>query len=300
MPQASGSRHSMGYVEEVTFGVTPATPIFKAVRHNSTTLNLERATFGSEELRSDRMIADFRAGTRSVGGNVVGELSYGSWDDWLAYALCGEWDSDVLKAGVERKSMTVERSFDDLGQFLRYRGVQIDTLQLQMSTGGLVMLTFGLWAQGMDPPDDEIITGATYEAAGTSIAMDALTGVIEEGGSPIAVVTEVSLNLSNGLSPRFVIGSAESLEPSIGRSNLTGTLSAYFEDASLYAKFLSDEASSLLVEASDGTNTYEFLIPRIKYTGGDVPVSGEGPISISMPFQAIYDPTAETSFQITR
>lgn len=299
MPQASGSRHSMGYVEETVFGTTPATPIFKALRHNTTTLNLNRASFGSDELRSDRMIADFRAGTKSVEGNVVTELSKTSHDDLLAGALCGEWVGNVLKAGSVRKSFTLERAFEDVNEFFRYRGAQVDTLQIGMTTGAVVGLTFGFWAKGMDVAQTAI-AGATYPDAPTTATMDAISGSIKEGGTTIAVATEITLNLNNNLNPRFVIGSAESLEPSIGRSNLTGTLSAYFETSTLYQKYLTNADSSLEVICSDGVNNYTFLIPKLKYTGGDVPVNGEGSVTIQMPFQGILDPVTGTNFQITR
>lgn len=299
MPQASGSRHSIGYVEESAFGVTPATPAFKAFRHNSSTLNLDRSTFGSEELRADRMVSDLRPGTRNVSGNIVTELSHESHDDMLAAALCGNWNADTLEAGIVRRSFSIQREFDDIGRYLLYKGMQVDTLQIGMTTGGVVAMTFGFWGKSMEAASAGV-AGATYPAAPTTTPMDALSGVIEEGGAPIAVVTEVNLSLNNNLASRFVIGSAESLEPSIGRSVLTGTLSAYFEDIVLYQKFLSDTASSLRVTATDGVEEYDFLVPRLKYTGGDVPVQGEGPVSISMPFQGILDPVTGTSFIINR
>lgn len=297
--QASGSRHSIGYIAEATFGTTPATPIFKNFRHKSTSLNLTRAAFGSEELRPDRMIADHRSGTKSVEGDIVGELSQTSHDDMLAAALCGTWNADVLKAGIVRSSFTLERHFQDVGQFLRYRGAQVDTLQISMTTGAVVGLTFGFWAKAMDVAQ-AIIVGATYPPAETTPTMDAISGSIMESGAPLGVATEVTLSLSNGLNPRFVIGSDESLEPSIGRSNLTGTMSAYFEDVSLYQKFLDNTDSSLSVVCSDGTESFTFLVPKLKYTGAEVPVSGEGPVSIQLPFQGILDPVTGTNFQITR
>ena len=299
MPQASGSRHSIGYVPEVTFGTTPATPAFKKLRHNSSTINLSKASFQSAELRADRMIADFRHGTRFAEGNVVGELSRTSYDDMLEAALGGTWTANVLKAGTTRKSFTFERFFADITQYFRYTGVSVDTLQVTMNTGGVVGLTFGYWGKNVAVSATPI-AGATYPLAPTTAPMDALTGVINEGGSVIAVVTAVTLNLANGLAPRFVIGSSESLEPSIGRSNLTGTVDAYFETTTLYNKFVNETSSSLSVIASDGVDTFTFLVPKLKYSGGDVPVSGEGPVSMSMPFQGLYDPTEQTNLKITR
>ena len=59
---ANGSRHSMRYVAEATYGTTPATPAFKPIRHTSTTLGLSKESLQSEEIRDDRQIADFRHG----------------------------------------------------------------------------------------------------------------------------------------------------------------------------------------------------------------------------------------------
>lgn len=299
MPQASGSRHSMGYVLETVYGTTPATPAFKAIRHNSTSLNMGKNAFQSGELRSDRQIADFRMGTTSVAGNFVGELSKDSYDDWLEAALGGTWTTNVLKTGLLRKSFTIERKFGDIGQYFRYTGMEVDTFQIGATTGGIIGVTFGLMGKGMSQSAAAIV-GATYPAAPTTSPMDALTGVLQEGGVTNAVVTEVTLNLNNNLNQRYVIGSPDSLEPSIGRSNVTGTMTAFFEDATLYGKFLTNTNSSLSFTASDGTNSFVFLVPKLKYTGGDVPVSGEGPVSISMPFQGLYDSVTGTNLQITR
>lgn len=307
MPQASGSRHSIGYVEETVFGTTPANPVFDALRHNSSSLNLSKASFGSNELRPDRMVADHRGGTKSVAGNVVGELSLDSYDALIEAALGGDFalvggvgpDMEA-KAGILRKSFTLERFFEDINRRLIYRGAQVNSLQLSMNTGGIVGVTFDFWAQSMEA-SPLAITGATYNPAPTTTPMDALSGTVTEGGVAIAVATEVTLNLANNLNPRFVIGSDESLEPSIGRSIITGTMAAYFEDVTLYAKFINENTSSLSVECTDGAGgTMTFIVPRLKYTGGDVPVADEGPVSINMPFQGILDPVTGTSFMVHR
>jgi hypothetical protein len=300
MAQADGSRQSLAYVKEVTFGVTPATPAFKPLRHNSNTLSLSRAAFQSQELRADREIADFRLGTRAGEGNVVGELSMTTYDDLLEAALCGTWNANVLKAGVLRSSFTMERYFEDVVQYQRFKGVQIDTLQVGFNTGSIVPITFGLWAQDQDAWDDEEIADATYTAPTTTSPMDALTGEVLEGGVAIGVVTEATLNLANNLNPRYVIGSDKSLAPSIGRRNVTGSITAFFENATLLNKFLLEQTSSLRLDAKAGVQVYQFLIPKLKYTGGDLPVAGEGPISVTMPFQGLLDPVLGTSLQITR
>lgn len=301
---ADGARHSLRIVPEVTPGVTPANPVFELVRHTGTTLALSKETLQSEELRDDRQIADFRHGAQQVGGDISIELSYGSFDTILEALLQGTWTADVLKAGVIRRTFTAERFFADLGSvnkpYHRFRGVEFNTLALQVSANAMVTGTIGVL--GLTSALDTIpIPGATIEAVSTTAPLDSFTGSLTEGGVLIAVVTEITLNLDNGMAPRFVVGSKTSIKPSVGRSNVTGQVTAYFEDSVLLDKFINETTSSLQFSLPDGEgNSYDVIIPRLKYTGGQPDVAGEGPITLSMPFQALLDPTTQTNIIIER
>lgn len=298
--QASGSLHSIGYVAEAAYGTTPATPAFKPLRYTKSSLDLAKTIFQSAELRPDRQIAGITHGLVSVGGSVDTELSYQSHDDLLEAVLCGTWTAGVLKAGLLRRSFTIERHFADVGEYLRYTGCEIDTLDLKAGTGGIVTATYGFMGQAA-AGDEAAIAGATYPAASTTSPMNSLAGTTaQEGGAAIAVVTEVSISLKNNMAARNVIGSNESLEPSIGRSDLTGSMTAYFETLALYEKFMNETISSLEFSTSDGINSYDFLVPKIKYTGGSIPVDSEGPILVTMPFQGLLDSVTGTNLQITR
>ena len=141
----------------------------------------------------------------------------------------------------------------------------------------------------------------TYNAATTTKPLDSFTGTINEGGSPIAVVTELTLNLQNGIDPRFVVGSKNSIQPSIARSNLTGQVTAYFEDSTLVEKFINETESSIEFTLPDAAgNEIKYIIPRIVYTGGQPDVNDEGPVILTMPFQALLDPTTQTNIIIER
>lgn len=386
MTIAAGSRHSMGYIAEVTYGTTPATPTFTYLRHKSTSLGLSKSSFQSEELRTDRQISDFRHGTKSVGGDIAVELSSQSFDDFIQAALGGTWavkatktattisaaaadnsyndsgngfvtagfevgdhvvvtgftgnvanniadgvitavtagkitiggtDGDVIvddaagesvtiatisdkcDVGTTRRYFTIERKFADITQYLRYTGSEINTMALSVQPEGIIGVTFGIVGQA-EATDTAIISGATYSAATTTSPMDGFSGSITEGGSAIAVVTEVTLNLDNALQPLFVVGSDETIFPSIGRSNVTGTLTAYFENATLRNKFINETESALTFTVGDGTNTMKFICPRIKYSGGQPDVGGEGPVTLSMPFQALLDSTTNTNLRVIR
>jgi hypothetical protein len=308
---ANGSRHSLRFVPEVVQGTTPATPAFELIRHTGTTLGLSKESLQSEEIRDDRQIADFRHGAYQVGGDINFELSYGSFDDLLEAVLMGTWEADGggagtdrLKAGTVRRSFTLERFFGDIltadKPYHRFTGVEFNTLALAINANAMITGTMGVVGRSMATAET-IVTGATYGAASTTSPLDAFTGTLEEAGTPIAVITEIQLNLENGLAPRFVVGSKASITPSVGRSNVSGTITAFFENSLLLDKFINETESSITFDMPDGAgNLITVTLPRIKYSGGQPDVEGEGPITLSMPFQALLDSVTGTNIIIDR
>lgn len=305
---ANGNRHTMYYTPEVSYGVTPNTPAFKYLRHNTTTLALAKNTLQSEEIRPNRQIVDFRMGTGQTGGNVVSELAYGDFDDILEALMMGTWADDVLKIGNTRRSFSILRRFEDMVGIAPnnkavqlYTGMEANTLALQVTTEAIVQLTMGMVGKGMSLAAANPV-GAALGAPGTGLAMDSFTGTITENGQAIAVITEIQLNLENGIEPRFVVGSRESIRPSSAKATVTGQLTAYFEDSYLLEKFVNEETSNIEFTLMDGVdgNGLKFTIPRVKYTGGQTDVSGDGAITIPLPFQATYEPNADTTLTITR
>ncbi|WP_163836872.1 phage tail tube protein [Spartinivicinus ruber] len=308
---ADGSRHSMSLVLETTPGQTPEKPEFEPIRHTGTTLALTKNTLQSEEIRADRQITDLRHGSYQVGGDISIELSHGSFDTILEATLCGTWqedspvaDTDELKVGTVRRSFTIERKFADLdataNPYHRFRGCEFNSLQLQINADSMVTGTVSVVGRGMSTASD-VIADSTYKVASTTSPLDSFTGSLKEAGNPIAVITEIQLTLENGLEARNVVGSKESIAPSIGQSNVSGQISAYFEDSTLINKFIDEIESSIEFTLPDGTgNEYTFVLPRIKYTGGQPDVSGASSIVLTMPFQALLDSVTGSNLIIRR
>lgn len=297
----------MYYIAESAYGTTPATPSMARLRHTGTTLGITKTTHLSEELRPDRQIVDFRHGQKQVGGDVNFELSYGSFDSWLEAVLCGTWNTNVLKAGTTRRSFSILRHFSDIADgagkpYHMATGCELNTLALSIPTDGIVTGGFGIVGKDIIPAT-AAPAGGTLGTPNTNQVMDSFSGEILEGGAALAIATELSLNLENGITPRFAIGSDEVTGlASIGRSNLTGQLAAFFESAALLEKFLDPSVQSSLefTLEDEAGNSYEFLLPKIKYTGGQPDTSGQAEITIALPFQALFDETEGTNLKVTR
>ena len=74
---------------EATSSVDPGASGAQALRRVSCSINLAKDTYQSNEIRSDRQIADFRHGTRRVSGSVSGEFSPATYWDLFEAACRG-------------------------------------------------------------------------------------------------------------------------------------------------------------------------------------------------------------------
>ncbi len=303
---ASGGYHGTRYVKEVEFGITPENPTMRSLRHTSNSLMLTRDSLTSAELRDDAQISDFRLGNRQSSGDLGIELSFAEYDDLLAAALRSEWQDDpnipgnkFLIAGINVPSFTLERSFNNIKQYETFTGCQVNTLTLTVTPNTMVTGTIGFIGSNigfsnepLDPIPDPSYAYPPY---------DGFQGKLIEGGSVISVVTSMEISIDNAMEANFVIGKDVAEAVTAGRINVTGTISAYFQNNDLLSKFANEIESSLQFTLGDGISaSYVITLPRIKYSGGDNPVDGEGPITLNMPFQALYDDCSGTNIRIDR
>jgi len=87
MGTASGIFKQVKYKKEVTYGVVPVAASSQAIRRVTSSLDMTKDTYQSGEIRPDFQMADYRHGTRKVGGAINGELSAGTYKDFMAAAL---------------------------------------------------------------------------------------------------------------------------------------------------------------------------------------------------------------------
>lgn len=302
MAIANGAQHSLHFIAESTYGTTPSTPTWTPFPHNGVTLALTKDAIESEKLRGDRQVEDFRHGNKSIGGDVTSELEYEAFDDVLEAVMCGTWTTNVLKSGTTRRSFTLERKFADLAtaEFHRYTGCEFNSMSISIAPNAMVTTTFSVVGKDLALATSEIAS-STYSTDAGKTPFDSFTGSITEGGSSIATVTSLEFTIENGLEPLFSVGSSTTNRPSIGKSRVTGSLVTYFESKTLYEKFINETASEIVCTLTDvDGNSLEIDIPNVKYNSGQPDVSGEGAVTVSMDFVALYSSSDASQLVITR
>lgn len=299
MTIASGARERTGFIAESTWGTTPSTPAFSLLRKNSISVGLEKDALLSEEIRSDRQITDMRHGVRSVSGDVAFELSPDSFDAFIEAALMGTWTIDVLKAGTTRRSFTIERYFSDIVQFYRATGCEINTMSLDIAPNAIITGSFGIVGKDVTIAQTAI-AGASYGAIPDKRVFNSLSGSLYVDSTQVAVISQVSLSLENAIENLPVVGQNTNVRGAAGRSNLSGEVTAYFEDVSLLNLFEGETESSITLTLTSGEESYVIDLPRVLFNGGKPDAGGEREISLSMPFQALYSVSDASQIIITR
>lgn len=306
MAFATGGFHGTRYIKEEEYGVTPLNPEMRNLRHTSNSLVLSKESFQSQELRSDAQISDLRHGNRQASGDIGIEFSFEEYDEILAAAVRSEWKDNeeipgqkVLIAGTKMTSFTIERVFADIGQYENFTGCEINSLSLTIQPNAIVTGTIGIVGSAIhftqEPLDPDPKPSYTYPP------YDGFKGKLVEGGAVNSVVTSMELSIENSIEPAFVIGSDVAEALTAGRINVTGTISAYFENMDLLRKFSDEIETSIQITLGDGVHeSYVITLPRVKYSGGDNPVDSEGPVTLSMPFQALYDECSGTNIRIDK
>ncbi len=301
MAFAQGSRSSLSFITESTFGTTPAGN-FTNLPFSTHSLNLTKDRVAGTDIQADRMARVDRHGNRQVGGDIVVDLRDGDFDAFLESAMLNTWATNVLKVGTTPKFFSIEDYAADIDQARVFTGMSVSTMGISLAPNQMVTTTFGMVGKDMTMSATE----KTQDAASGAAPFDAYSGDISignvGGAAPVAIVTALDFTLNNSYAPTFVIGddSAPSLE--YGRAEVEGTLTAYFEDAALINRFLNETETEIEVSVDDptGANSYTFSFPRVKINSADVGVDGPTSRMISMSFVALYDATEATSLKITR
>jgi len=300
MAFAQGSRSSLAFVVENSFGSTPTSPAMRELPFTSHSLNLTKQTVEGNDIQSDRIPRVNRHGNRQAGGDISFDLRETDYDEILESAFFSSFNtSGVMKVGTTEKFLTIEDRAEDIGQFKQFTGMSVSQLQVNIAPNQMVQCTATMIGQDMVLAQTEL--GSPSAASGNP-PFDSFTGTINEGGSTIAIVSQLQFSINNSQQPTFVVGQSFTPQLEFGRAVVEGTLTAYFEDNTLYDKFINETESSIEVTVTDAASggDYTFLFPAVKYNGGDVGVQDPQSRLISLPFVAIYDSTEATNLKLTK
>ena len=305
MAFSQGSRAGLSIQAETTYGVAPVTPTLIQLPYTTHSLNLSKDRVQGNDIQPDRMPRVDRHGNRKVAGDIVVDLRKGDYDTLLESAFMNSFSTNVLKVGTTLKSFYIEDAATDITQFRIFSGMAVNSLAVSIKPNQMVTGTFGMVGKDMTLSGTSF--DATKTASSTNQPFDAYSGTMKianAGGvlASVATITGIDFTITNALNPTFVIGASATPQLEYGLATVEGTITAYFEDATLINRFINETETAFEVSVDDptGASDYTWLFPRVKVNGADVPVGGPTARIITLPFVALYDTTENTNVKLTR
>ena len=233
---AKGVAKKVAYKKESPgqWGALPGATGAKYLRRVTATFNLTKEAYESNEIRTDYQVADMRHGIRSVDGSLNGELSPGSYADFMASVLARDFTAGSFATGL---SVTIAAS----GVFYTITRATGDWLADDFYVGNVVRLT----GAGLAPANvSNNVLIASMTATVLTVVNLSGTPLVAEG--PITFVTAT------------VVGK-QTYAPLTGHTDDSYSVEEFYEDIGVSETYTGLKVGSMAVQLpSTGLVTCDF------------------------------------------
>lgn len=209
---SSGAKIRLYACEEAVLGTTPANPVWYTVRRVTDSLTENVATEDSSEVVDSRFRQGAVVTEAEVTGQLEFELSLGTFDLFLNVLAFNNWAANALSfGGGVRKSLTLVKVFEDIGQVFIYRGIQVNTGEMTIQTTGKITGNFGLVGSSFTRQQVNPVTNPIPASTRPLVSMPNVEKLLINGQSiqGKACLQTLTINFSNNLEAIRCIGSGK-------------------------------------------------------------------------------------------
>lgn len=198
----------------------------------------------------------------------------------------------VPSTGHVSRKFAFEIYNEDIDVARLFTECRIGGFTMQLPASGMSTIEFPVMGRNMQVLETSAAPYFTSPAAETTTGIfAAVNGLVRVNGVNQGVITGVNIQMDLSPSSDPVVGQNFVPEVFLGRANVTGQVTAFFQDGALVKAFTDEDEISILLylttESDPDTPALTILLPRVKFSDADVATSGEGGQAITMPFQAL-------------
>lgn len=208
MTIARGVAKKVAYKKEApgSWGVLPGASGAKYLRRVTSDFTLNKETYESNEIRTDYQVADFRHGVRSAGGSLNGELSAGSYSDFMAAVVAQDF---AAVSSIASLSITITAPVSGLQTIVRSTGswitdgVQVGNIirlsggTLPIDTTGVNLLVVAVVALTLTV---KVVNGTTLTTQGSAVTGVTLAFPGKKSFAPLTGHTDDSFTIEQWFS----------------------------------------------------------------------------------------------------
>ena len=206
-------------------------------------------------------------------------------------------NTSIITTGTTKKNYAIESGYNDVALYRQLLGAQVGSMSLSMSTDSLVSGDFSL--MGRELTAFAVTSAATsVTSASTTPVFNTFRGDLEISGGVTLCLTDLSISLDNNSQGQSCLFTRALSDIVHGRSNVTGSLSAYFDDPTLSNLYSDETLISIFVTMVDADgNSISIGLPRCQLQGDSFNLS-EVDVTESLDFQALGGDTTYTNIYL--
>lgn len=209
---------------------------------------------------------------------------------------------------ITPQSFSIETAFNDVNQFMLHDGVRIGTYSLEISSGAIVTGTMSVAGKATknysvtqlaDAVKYDVLQSTDTEVMNSTTNV----GTIFKDGSVLSTaIQSITIEGDATLRNQMAVSSKFPRGIGTGRFQLSGSLTAYFENLEMWNDFEQHNTISLRFNFIDlDNNVYYFTIPALKITSDPVAPGGiDQDITEEMEWMAFRDQATGCMLQVDR
>lgn len=192
--------------------------------------------------------------------------------------------------GQTNDSYAIEHYFADIGQSEVFSGCRVSQIDVKLPATGMAGLDVMFMGQNMVPASSQYFTTPLAVTTGSTLA--AVNGALILGGQVVGIVTGANIKLNGNATRGDIVGSVFTPDVFMGRVEVDGQLTIYFQDAVARDAFVNETEMGLSI-ALTANNTANsdfqvFSMPRIKFNGANKS-DGEVGLILTAEFRALFN-----------
>ena len=295
MSRAKGINAKLALAYETAYGQTPAPAVGYLMPFNQSKIAVKQNLIDSTVIRGRRDQVQPALGNTDVAGSVVVPVDQVGFGFWLRAMFgnptttgSGEPYTHIFKVNKSQPSLVLEQQYPDIPAYEMFNGCKVS--KFSFTYGGDTELTATMDILGAK----RTVGAVPFAATLTDIPLlkySNFQGTIEEGGAPLAIVTEASLNADFGLDGNTytIGGGGYRTDLPEGSLQVSGSIKAFFADTALLNKAINNTKSSLKFKFTSGSHSLQFFMEEVVFEQTSPGIENEKGIMITLPFKAFYD-----------
>jgi hypothetical protein len=303
MGQILGSKSALILDFETTYKTDPASPVGLLMPYNKFNVVGKVEKKQRNTIRGTRNAPKPYDGNLSVGGSIEVPVDYSAFAYWLKACFgvptttgSGPYVHTYKVADAMPSFLTELKYADNTGvlQYVKRNGHKISSWGMNINSDGSELVsTFDTIGA------TETFSATPYDASPTTFTDDAFQNshvTLEEGGVS-TTVNSLDFKIDFGLiNNKFVVGGGNSIASlPEGMVQVSGNLSAIFENMTLLNKAINNTESSIVITLTSGTNILEIAFNELEFELNSPGIDGPQGVDITLPFFGFQDDDAAAS-----